>query len=62
MTLGTTTQTLSGVLLPDGSFQFAPADPSGDDQKLLNIFYFCNYMHDFLFILGFDEEAGNFQR
>lgn len=61
-TLGTTTQTLGGVLLPDGSFQFAPADPSGNDQKLLNIFYFCNYMHDFLYMLGFDEEAGNFQR
>jgi len=28
---------------------------------MLNIFYFCNYMHDFLYILGFDEAAGNFQ-
>ncbi len=28
----------------------------------MNIFYFCNYMHDFLFTLGFDEAAGNFQQ
>jgi len=28
---------------------------------MLNIFYFCNYMHDFLMLLGFDEAAGNFQ-
>lgn len=40
---------------------FDPSDPEGDDQKLLNIFYFCNYMHDFLFLLGFDEATGNFQ-
>lgn len=42
--------------------EFNPEDQFGDDQKLLNIFYFCNYMHDFLFILGFNEAAGNFQR
>src|SRR5262249_15977009 len=26
---------------------FDPAQPQGDDQKVVNIFYFCNYMHDF---------------
>ena len=52
---------LSGT--PNGNMmEFNPEDQFGDDQKLLNIFYFCNYMHDFLFILGFDEAAGNFQR
>lgn len=34
---------------------------TSNDQKLLNIFYFCNYMHDFFYMLGFDEAAGNFQ-
>ena len=42
--------------------EFLPTDRFGDDQKVLNIFYFCNYMHDFLYILGFDEAAGNFQK
>lgn len=32
-----------------------------DDQKVVNIFYFCNYMHNFFYRLGFDEAAGNFQ-
>ncbi|WP_373516117.1 M20/M25/M40 family metallo-hydrolase [Persicitalea sp.] len=41
---------------------FQPNDPFGDDQKVLNIFYFCNYMHDFFYLLGFDEANGNFQR
>ena len=40
---------------------FAGAQDQDDDQKVVNIFYFCNYMHDFLYLLGFDEEAGNFQ-
>jgi hypothetical protein len=60
-TLGTSTQTLVGVD-QKGTIVFDPADAYGDDQKLLNIFYFCNYMHDFLFVLGFDEAAGNFQK
>jgi extracellular elastinolytic metalloproteinase len=59
-TLNFGTGTLSGVL-QNGRVVFDPAQEAGDDQKLLNIFYFCNYMHDFLFILGFDEAAGNFQ-
>lgn len=38
-------------------------DPAGEDErKIVNIFYFCNYMHDFFYQLGFDEDAGNFQR
>ena len=43
---------------------FAPLeeDQFGSDQRVLNIFYFCNYMHDFFYLLGFDEESGNFQQ
>jgi extracellular elastinolytic metalloproteinase len=52
---------LSGTLSPTGDVEFNPADPMSDEQKILNIFYFCNYMHDFYYMLGFDEEAGNFQ-
>lgn len=61
-TLGSSTTTLTGTPQGDGSFLFEPADENGDEQKILNIFYFCNYMHDFLYILGFDEASGNFQR
>ena len=59
-TLNFGTNSLSGTL-QNGRVVFDPAQEDGDDQKLLNIFYFCNYIHDFLFILGFDEAAGNFQ-
>ena len=60
-TLGLTNRSLSGML--NGNVvEFIPTDRFGDDQKVLNIFYFCNYMHDFLYILGFDEAAGNFQK
>jgi len=40
---------------------FDPRGAADDDQKVLNIFYFCNYMHDFFYLLGFNEAAGNFQ-
>jgi hypothetical protein len=60
-TLNFTTTTLSGKPGTD-PVEFNPAEEFGDEQKLLNIFYFCNYMHDFLYIVGFDEAAGNFQQ
>lgn len=41
---------------------FAPESPEGEEQWIVNAFYFCNYMHDFFYLLGFDEKAGNFQR
>jgi extracellular elastinolytic metalloproteinase len=41
--------------------QFDPADASGDDQKVLNIFYYNCQMHDFFYLLGFREADGNFQ-
>ncbi|WP_338709035.1 M36 family metallopeptidase [Paenibacillus amylolyticus] len=45
----------------NGKVTFIPSDDSGDEQKILNAFYFCNYMHDFFYMLGFDEKSGNFQ-
>lgn len=60
-TLNMTTTTLTGKA-KGGIVVFDPANANDDDQKLLNIFYFCNYMHDFLMILGFDEASGNFQQ
>lgn len=60
-TLNLTPNTLTGSP-QSGVVVFDPMNRTGDDQKLLNIFYFCNYMHDFLYILGFDEAFGNFQQ
>lgn len=40
---------------------FQPADPFGDEQKILNMFYFNNFLHDLFYLLGFREEDGNFQ-
>lgn len=59
-TLGATEKTLTGKTVND-LLIFDPKDDTGDEQKILNIFYFCNYMHDFFRLLGFDEAAGNFQ-
>jgi extracellular elastinolytic metalloproteinase len=58
---GTGTSTL-GASVNNGEVRFDPAQPEGDEQQLLNAFFFCNYMHDFFFMLGFTEEAGNFQK
>jgi extracellular elastinolytic metalloproteinase len=54
-------QTFNGILQND-TVTFNPQDPVGDDQKILNIFYFNCVMHDFFYILGFREQDGNFQR
>jgi extracellular elastinolytic metalloproteinase len=45
-----------------GRIDFDPDDPIGDDQKVLNIFYFNCLMHDLFYLLGFREREGNFQR
>jgi len=47
---------------PNGTPEFDPTDPVGDDQKVLNIFYFNCYMHNFFYLLGFREADGNFQQ
>lgn len=44
----------------NGGGVFAP-DANSPEQFITNIFYFCNYMHDFFMMLGFTEESGNFQ-
>ncbi len=54
---------------PDGgpnlSFDFPlqlPDDPANfKAAAVTNLFYWCNYMHDFSYQYGFDEQAGNFQ-
>jgi extracellular elastinolytic metalloproteinase len=46
----------------DGVLIFDNPDDKGDFQKVVNIFYYCNYMHDFLYVLGFREADGNFQK
>lgn len=43
-----------------GAAEFTPAQFT-PEQYVTNIFYFCNYMHDFFLLLGFDEATGNFQ-
>lgn len=45
-----------------GTIVFDPADPQGNAQRLLNMFYLNCYMHDFFYLLGFREADGNFQR
>ena len=45
----------------DGIVTFDPDDAEGDEQKVLNIFYFNCFMHDFFYLLGFREADGNFQ-
>jgi extracellular elastinolytic metalloproteinase len=40
---------------------FVSADDDSDDQYLINAFYFCNFLHDFFELLGFDETAANFE-
>jgi extracellular elastinolytic metalloproteinase len=44
-----------------GLVSFNPVDPVGDDQKVLNIFYYNGYIHDYFYLLGFRERDGNFQ-
>jgi extracellular elastinolytic metalloproteinase len=58
---GFTASSFSGIA-GDESLLFDPVDPLGNEQKITNIFYYCNFMHDFFYMLGFDEKAGNFQQ
>jgi extracellular elastinolytic metalloproteinase len=53
--------TIEGTI-EDGVILFDPADPTGDEQKVLNIFYYNCYMHDYFYLLGFREADGNFQQ
>lgn len=40
---------------------FAVSDAEGDDQKVVNLFYYCSLLHDIYYLLGFQEADGNFQ-
>jgi extracellular elastinolytic metalloproteinase len=40
---------------------FEPDDPTGIEQGIINAFYLGNFLHDFFYLLGFDETVGNFQ-
>lgn len=44
-----------------GTLAFEPDDPLGVDQRRLNAFFTCSWLHDFFYTLGFDEARGNFQ-
>lgn len=58
--LGESSQVYDGTM-QNNTLVFDPADPTGDDQKILNMFYFNCYMHDLFYILGFTEKDFNFQ-
>lgn len=57
--LGDTGPVLQGA--PGPVVQFDPVSAIGDEQKVLNIFYYNCQMHDFFYLLGFREADGNFQ-
>jgi extracellular elastinolytic metalloproteinase len=44
-----------------GAVVFNP-QPGSDDQRILNLFFYCNLLHDFFYLLGFREANGNFQQ
>ncbi len=44
-----------------GDVLFEPAEAQGNPQRILDAFYFCNLLHDFFYLLGFDETERNFQ-
>lgn len=54
-------KTLEGSLA-QGLVRFRADGATGSDQRILNAFYHCNYIHDLLYLLGFDEARGNFQK
>jgi extracellular elastinolytic metalloproteinase len=50
-----------GQVQNNGVVTFNPANATGAEQQVLNIFYYNGYMHDFFYLLGFREGDGNFQ-
>ncbi len=59
--IDSTGNTINGTLV-NGNLVFDPPDPVGNDQRLLNLFYYTCFMHDFFYLLGFRERDGNFQQ
>jgi extracellular elastinolytic metalloproteinase len=67
-TIGNSTNAHSRITGPavkgtaeSGVLTFDPADPTGGDQQVVNIFYYNCYMHDYFYLLLFQERHGNFQ-
>ena len=44
-----------------GVVAFEVPDPAGDEQKVVNLFYYACLLHDVFYALGFREADGNFQ-
>jgi len=59
--LATTGETFRGSL-ENGRLVFNPADPEGEEQQVLNIFYYNCVIHNFFYVYGFREADGNFQQ
>lgn len=57
--LGDSGPPLAGQL-DNGVLVFQPQGDDGDDQKVLNIFYYNSWLHDLFYLLGFREEDGSF--
>ena len=47
--------------IQNGVVTFNPANATGVDQQVLNIFHYNCFMHDFFYLLNFREAGGNFQ-
>ena len=52
--------TVGGSVL-GGEVLFNPANERGNAQRILNLFYYINRIHDYFYLLGFRERDGNFQ-
>jgi extracellular elastinolytic metalloproteinase len=50
-----------GGTMNNGIVIFNPRLPNGNAQRILNLFYYVNRMHNFFYLLGFREADGNFQ-
>jgi extracellular elastinolytic metalloproteinase len=45
----------------EGVVAFEVPDPTSDEQKVVNLFYYACLLHDVFYALGFREADGNFQ-
>jgi extracellular elastinolytic metalloproteinase len=48
--------------VPDGADLRFVTTPLSDDDKIVNAFFVCNFMHDFFSRIGFGEDDRNFQQ
>lgn len=59
---GTGDATVAGSRQGEEVVFAAPAQVGSDDQLVVNLFALCSAMHDALYLVGFREVDGNFQR